>query len=130
MYARTTHDIKVIVKPEFLDEQSDPDNSRYVWAYHVRIENDGRETVQLMSRHWRITDANGTTQEVQGAGVVGEQPMLKPGTSFEYTSGAPLATPSGFMVGRYHMVSETGERFEVDIPAFSLDCPHMRPQIH
>ncbi len=130
MYARTTRDIKVTVKPEFLEDQSDPDCGRFVWAYHVRIENDGTETVQLMSRYWKITDANGASQEVQGAGVVGEQPMLKPGAAYEYSSGTPLGTSSGFMVGRYQMVTETGERFDVDIPAFSLDCPHLTPRIH
>jgi ApaG protein len=90
----------------------------------VRIENNGKETVQLRSRYWRITDNRGQVQEVRGPGVVGEQPVLRPGESFEYTSGTPLATPSGIMVGAYHMETKGGESFAVRIPAFSLDSPH------
>ena len=93
VYALTTRSITVLVEPEFLEDQSDPEEHRFVWAYHVRIENQGAQTVQLKSRYWRITDEMGHVQEVTGAGVIGEQPMLSPGQSFEYTSGTPLATP-------------------------------------
>jgi len=113
-----------VVKPFYLEDQSSPPEDHYVWAYHVRIENHGPETVQLRRRHWRITDALGRQQEVKGAGVVGEQPVLKPGESFEYTSGTPLPTPSGIMVGSYEMETKAGESFAVAIPAFSLDSPH------
>ena len=124
MYEKTTHSITITVQPFYLDEQSSPDEEHYVWAYKVNIENGGGQTVKLLNRHWRITDSFGRLQEVQGAGVVGEQPVLKPGDSFEYTSGTPLPTPSGIMVGTYEMESEQGERFKVDIPAFSLDSPY------
>ena len=129
-YAETTKAIKISVEPFYLDEQSEPDDAHFVWAYHVRIENTGNETVQLMTRHWRITDSMGNTQEVQGDGVVGEQPVLTPGGSFEYTSGTPLSTPSGIMVGTYQMKTDTGERFDVNIPAFSLDSPYQAAQVH
>lgn len=124
LYSATTRSIRVSVKPVFLDDQSAPAENHYVWAYHVKIENGGTETVQLRSRYWRITDAQGRVQEVQGAGVVGEQPILSPGESFEYTSGTPLATPSGIMAGSYEMERLDGSRFEVEIPAFSLDSPY------
>ena len=124
MYSSITRSIRGSVKPVFLDEQSSPSNEHYVWAYQVRIENDGSETVQLINRHWHITDEMGRIQEVRGAGVVGEQPTLRPGESFEYTSGTPLDSPSGIMVGSYEMETSAGERFDVDIPAFSLDSPY------
>lgn len=130
MYEETTRTIRVMVEPVFLDDQSSPSDDHYVWAYHVRIENLGRETVQLRTRHWRITDANGRIHDVRGDGVVGEQPVLHPGEAFEYTSGTPLATPSGIMVGDYAMESETGEKFTVAIPAFSLDSPHQKRSLH
>ena len=130
MYTQTTRSITVTVSPFFLEDQSSPDESHYVWAYHVRIENAGGETVQLRNRHWRITDSFGRVQEVRGAGVVGEQPVLRPGDSFEYTSGTPLPTPSGIMVGTYQMENQSGERFEVAVPAFSLDSPHQSVQIN
>ncbi len=130
MYSSITRAIRVTVEPIFLDEQSSPLDSHFVWAYQVKIENDGVETVQLINRHWQITDALGRLQEVRGEGVVGEQPVLRPGEKFEYTSGTPLATPSGIMVGSYEMVTMTGERFDVDIPAFSLDSPHQAKQIN
>jgi ApaG protein len=130
MYSKTTQAIEVSVKPIYLDEQSAPDEGRFVWAYQVRIENKGDKRVQLLNRYWRITDALGRIHEVRGAGVVGEQPVLLPGEAFEYTSGTPLPTSSGFMVGTYEMVSDSGDRFEVDIPAFSLDCPHEPAQFH
>jgi ApaG protein len=130
MYSQTTRSITVTVKPFYLEDQSSPDDSHYVWAYHVRIENGSGETVQLRNRYWRITDSLGRIQEVRGAGVVGEQPVLKPGDSFEYTSGTPLPTPSGFMVGIYQMETGTGERFEVAVPAFSLDSPHQPARLN
>jgi ApaG protein len=123
MYSETTREIKVTVEPVYLEDQSSPTENRFVWAYRVRIENLGRETVQLRARHWRITDANGRLQEVRGAGVVGEQPVLQPGQAFEYTSGTPLGTPSGIMVGTYQMESGDGEHFDIKVPAFSLDSP-------
>ncbi|HZU88862.1 MAG TPA: Co2+/Mg2+ efflux protein ApaG [Stellaceae bacterium] len=124
MYSQTTRSIKVTVRPFYLEDQSSPTDNHYVWAYHVRIENCGTETVQLRRRHWRIADNQGRVQEVRGPGVVGEQPVLAPGESFEYTSGTPLATPSGIMVGTYDMETRNGETFAVAIPAFSLDSPH------
>lgn len=124
MYSETTRSIQVTVQPIYLEDQSAPDEQRFVWAYHVRIENRGPETVQLRTRHWRITDGLGRIQEVKGAGVVGEQPVLEPGGTFEYTSGTPLPTPSGFMQGSYQMETRSGERFDVAIPPFSLDSPH------
>ena len=120
-YRTVTRHIEVRVRPTFLPERSSPENSYFFWAYTITLTNLGRETVQLKTRHWRITDANGRLQEVRGAGVVGEEPVLKPGESFEYTSGVPLPTPSGFMVGSYGMVTAAGESFDIDIPAFSLD---------
>ncbi len=129
-YAHTTRAITVSVEPFYLDDQSAPADNHYVWAYHVRIENKGTETVQLLARHWRITDSQGHVQEVRGEGVVGEQPVLRPGESFEYTSGTPLPTPSGIMVGTYQMKTTRGERFDVDVPAFSLDSPYQAVQLH
>jgi len=123
MYRTVTRNIEVTVEPRFLPERSSFEKSYFFWAYTIEITNRGDETVQLKTRHWRITDANGKLQEVRGAGVVGEEPVLKPGESFEYTSGVPLPTPSGFMVGTYGMISDAGERFDIDIPAFSLDSP-------
>ena len=130
MYRTTTRSIEVRVTPRFLEERSSPEKGQYFWAYTIEIVNRGPETVQLQSRHWRITDAMGRTQEVRGAGVVGEQPVLKPGQSFEYTSGVPLTTASGFMAGTYGMVSAKGERFDIEIPAFSLDSPGMRRTVN
>ena len=130
MYEETTNGIKVSVRPVYLEDQSSPEDDHYVWAYNVRIENQGTQQVQLMNRHWRITDAMGRSQDVRGAGVVGEQPILQPGDSYEYTSGTPLQTPSGIMMGEYEMACQDGSGFEVTIPAFSLDSPHMSQQIH
>ncbi len=130
MYTETTHDIRIVVRPVFLDEQSSPEEDHYVWAYQVMIENQGGETVQLLNRYWHITDAGGRVQEVRGPGVIGEQPVLRPGESFEYTSGCPLPTPSGIMVGSYEMAAGDGRRFDVSIPAFSLDSPHCPAQVH
>lgn len=123
MYRSTTRNIEIEVEPFYLEDRSDPDDGRYVWAYRVTIANNSDQPVQLIARYWRITDAAGRVEEVRGPGVVGEQPELNPGDSFQYTSGCPLRTPSGFMVGSYTMRKEGGELFEVDIPAFALDLP-------
>lgn len=130
VYQETTRAITVTVEPRYLDQQSDPERSHYVWAYHVHIENGSNNTVQLMSRHWRITDARGQTQEVVGDGVVGEQPVLGPGDSFDYTSGTPLTTPTGFMAGTYQLETPEGERFNIAVPTFSLDSPHISAPLH
>jgi ApaG protein len=122
-YLAVTRQIEVKVIPRFLAERSSPENGYFFWAYTITLTNLGAETVQLKTRHWRITDALGRFQEVRGAGVVGEEPVLKPGENFEYTSGVPLPTSSGFMTGTYGMVSAAGEAFEIQIPAFSLDTP-------
>jgi len=123
MYRAVTRGIEVVVEPSFLADKSSVPHSQFFWAYRIAIINCGTETVQLKSRHWIITDSNGREQVVRGAGVVGEQPVLSPGEKFEYTSGVPLETPSGFMTGRYQMVTDRGEPFEIDIPTFSLDSP-------
>ncbi|MEX2641936.1 MAG: Co2+/Mg2+ efflux protein ApaG [Acetobacterales bacterium] len=130
MYTATTKDISVSVEPTYLADQSSPDDNHFVWAYRVRIENAGSETVQLKTRYWRITDSLGRVQEVRGSGVVGEQPVLSPGQAFEYTSGTPLPTPSGIMVGTYQVETRQGTRFDVEIPAFSLDSPHQEVRIN
>ena len=130
MYSETTKSIRVTVNPTFLEDQSSPGENHFVWAYHVLIENTGVGTVRLLSRHWKITDSMGRLQEVRGAGVVGEQPVLEPGGSFEYTSGTPLPTPSGIMVGSYEMEAADGDRFSVSVPAFSLDSPHQVAQLN
>lgn len=123
MYRALTRDIEVTVEPYYLEEQSDPDDSRYVWGYRIVIANHSDLVVKLMTRYWHITDENGQVDEVNGPGVIGEQPVLRPGDTYEYSSGCPLDTPSGFMFGRYGMEAEDGETFDVDIPAFSLDSP-------
>ena len=124
MYRAVTRDIEVTVSPRFLSDRSAPDKGQFFWAYTIEISNNGGETVQLKTRYWHITDAFGRVQEVRGAGVVGEEPVIPPGESFEYTSGVPLQTPSGIMAGRYGMVTDDGENFDIDIPAFSLDSVH------
>ncbi len=121
MYRAVTRNIEVTVSPRFLPDRSAPDKGHFFWAYTVEITNLGQKTVQLKTRHWHITDAQGRVQEVRGAGVVGEEPVLGPGESFEYTSGVPLPTSSGFMSGSYSMVTTDGERFDIEVPAFSLD---------
>jgi len=130
VYSETTRSIKVTVEPIYLEDQSSPSDNHYVWAYRVRIENLGGQTVQLRRRHWRITDGMGRLHEVRGPGVVGEQPVLAPGQSFEYTSGTPLSTPSGIMVGSYEMETPDGGSFAVAIPAFSLDSPHQQVRLN
>ncbi|MCX8134865.1 MAG: Co2+/Mg2+ efflux protein ApaG [Roseococcus sp.] len=130
-YTAVTRGVRVTVRSFYLADQSEPEAGRYVWAYKVEIANEGRETVQLLKRTWLITDAQGRTLRVHGEGVVGEQPVLEPGESFEYTSGTPLPTPSGFMRGLYHMVvTDTGEPFDAEVPAFSLDSPHQSGRLH
>jgi ApaG protein len=130
LYNATTLGITVSVQPLFLEEQSAPAEGRYVWAYHVVIENRGGEQVQLLNRHWRITNGVGRIEEVRGPGVVGQQPVLAPGERFEYTSGTPLSTPSGIMMGSYEMVRQDGSRFEIAIPAFSLDSPYEAKRVN
>jgi len=130
MYRAITRNIEVVVTPRFVPDRSSPENNYFFWAYTIAITNNGTDTVQLKTRHWRITDASGRRQEVRGPGVVGEEPVLKSGESFEYTSGVPLQTPSGFMVGSYGMVSAGGEHFDIEIPAFSLDSADAKPTIN
>ena len=130
MYQAVTHNIAVTVSPRFLPERSSSEERVYFWAYTIEIRNHGDKTVQLKTRHWVITDGAGQTQEVSGEGVVGKEPVLKPGAVFEYTSGVPLPTPSGFMVGKYGMVTPDGERLDIAIPAFSLDSPHTKRTIN
>ena len=121
MYRAKTRSIEVTVEPSYVESESG--NGRYFWSYTIQITNAGSQIVQVRSRHWRITDGNGRTEEVKGTGVVGKQPVLKPGESFSYTSGCPLTTPSGIMVGTYQVETDGGERFNIAIPAFSLDLP-------
>ena len=123
MYRARTRDIEVSVEPFYLEEQSSVEDSRYVWAYHIVIENHSSVTVQLVHRYWHITDQNGLVDEVDGPGVVGDQPRINPGDAYEYSSGCPLDTPSGVMFGHYDMQTDEGEIFQVAIPAFSLDSP-------
>lgn len=130
MYISTTSNVTVSVEPIYLDHESQPEHNIYVWAYKVRIQNDGEETLQLRTRYWKITDSFGRVQEVRGPGVVGEQPVLDPGQSFEYTSGTPLSTPSGIMSGTYSMEKKDGSILEVDIPPFSLDSPGDNKQVN
>jgi ApaG protein len=122
-YTQTTRGISVTAMPTYLTDRSDPEQNRFVWSYTIFIRNEGEATVQLLNRHWHITDGLGRSHHVRGAGVVGEQPVLKPGEFYEYTSGVPLTTPSGIMQGEYEMALESGDRFEVIIPPFSLDSP-------
>lgn len=130
MYEQVTRSIRVRVRPEYLEAQSAPDEGRYFWSYTVEILNEGSETVQLRSRYWRITDANGHVEEVRGPGVVGQTPVIGPGESFEYTSGCPLKTTSGIMVGSYQMEKTNGALIDIAIPAFSLDSPFARRSLN
>ena len=122
-HSATTRDVTVRVAVSFLPEQSEPARGRWFWAYHVRIENEGRSAVQLVSREWTISDGRGGRHDVQGEGVVGEQPVIEPGTSFDYVSGCPLGTPTGAMEGRYFMIAADGSSFPVEIPRFPLIAP-------
>lgn len=123
MYTSVTRNIQVTVLPEFQPERSNPEQGQFFWVYTIEIANHGETDVQLMHRHWKITDSNGHLEEIRGPGVVGERPMLKPGESFRYTSGCPLRTASGIMSGDYRMIDKKGVEFLVEIPAFSLDSP-------
>lgn len=129
-FEQTTDGIRVQVASAYIDSQSDPDENRHVWAYQVRIENLSEETVQLLTRRWRITDGNGRAHEVIGDGVVGEKPVLEPGDHYEYSSGTPLATSTGFMTGIFQMIDASGRRFSVQVPAFSLDGPELPRAVH
>jgi len=129
-FEETTEGITVRVESFYLEDQSEPIDDHYVWAYRVEVENNGEAVVQLLTRHWVITDSTGKTQEIRGDGVVGHQPVLEPGQSFEYTSGTPLATPSGFMSGSYQMIDGDGRQFDAVVPAFSLDSPFQEKALH
>jgi ApaG protein len=130
-YTAITQGVKISVRSFFLADKSNPDEGEFFWAYRIRIENQGDETVQVLKRTWHITDAQGRTQSVHGDGVVGETPVIDPGKMFEYTSCTPLNTPSGFMRGMYHaVVVPTGEKLDLTIPTFSLDSPHQDHRIH
>ena len=124
MYEALTRGIRVRVTPNYAEDQSTPADSYFFWTYTVEIINESRQSVQLRSRIWRITDGKGRSEEVRGPGVVGQTPVIPPGDSFSYTSGCPLKTPSGIMVGSYQMVGADGAAFQIDIPAFSLDSPY------
>ena len=129
-FEEETNGVHVAVQSYFLESQSDPDQNAFAWAYRIRITNNSSEAVQLLTRHWIITDGNGVMKEVKGDGVVGEQPLLTPGQSYVYTSGTPLATPSGFMHGSYGMQMIGGKPFDIAIPAFSLDSPYSNLNIN
>lgn len=125
MYEQETKGLNVRVEPQFLPEESNPAEGRFVWAYTIEIENRSEADVRLMSRYWKITDAKGVTQEVRGEGVVGQQPLIPPGQSFRYTSAAPLGAPSGMMMGAYSMIRVgDGAPFDIAVPLFLLDSPH------
>ena len=130
MYSKKTKKINITVNPYFLDDQSEPEDQHFVWAYQVTIDNQSNDKVQLKNRYWKIIDSNGSEQEVRGEGVVGEQPILNPGEKFEYTSGTPLSTPSGFMGGYYEMETNEGKRFDAIIPQFSLDSPFIKNNLN
>jgi ApaG protein len=130
MYRKTTNGVRVTVEPRFLAEQSSADERRFFWAYTVEIANTRAAPVQVLARHWIITDGNGHRQDVRGAGVVGEQPIVTPGEAFTYTSGCPLTTPSGIMAGSYQVREPDGTEFQVAIPAFSLDLPGAKPVLN
>jgi len=130
-YTAVTNGVKVTVRSFYLADRSKPEENEFFWAYRIRIENGGDAPVQVLKRTWHITDAQARTQSVHGDGVVGETPVIEPGKAFEYTSGTPLSTSSGFMGGLYHaIIVPTGENFEVTIPTFSLDSPHQNHRVH
>ena len=126
-HSAATRDVIVRVSVSFLAEQSEPAKGRWFWAYHIRIENKGKTAVQLLDRHWTIVDGRGRRHEVRGEGVVGEQPVIEPGGSYDYVSGCPLQTPTGAMEGSYHMVCEDGSSFQAAIPRFPLIGPAVTP---
>lgn len=129
-FEAVTNSIRVAVQSYFLEGQSDPETAQFVWAYRIKISNESEETVQLLNRHWIISDAGGGVQEVQGEGVIGEQPVIAPGQHFVYTSGTPLSTASGFMRGTYEMQNENGDHFFIEIPTFSLDSPYYSQNVN
>jgi ApaG protein len=122
-HATTTRGVTVRVSVSYLAEQSLPERGRWFWSYHIRIENDAAQAVQLLTRHWIITDGRGARHSVEGEGVVGEKPLIEPGASYDYVSGCPLQTPTGSMQGAYRMIGEDGQTFEVAIPKFALTAP-------
>lgn len=124
MSRAVTRGVRIDVEPEYLEHQSDPRRGLWMFGYHVTIRNEGTEPVQLISRHWIITDATGRVEDVRGPGVIGEQPVIAPGRSFEYRSGCPLPTPMGTMHGTYQMVTQKGERFDATIAPFTLAEPY------
>ncbi|MEO1282619.1 MAG: Co2+/Mg2+ efflux protein ApaG [Pseudomonadota bacterium] len=124
MYQAVTRGIRITVEPQFVEDQSTPDEGYFFWSYTVDIANESEDAVQLTSRYWQITDSDGRSEEVRGPGVVGQTPSIPPGESFTYTSGCPLATPSGIMSGSYKMATEEGDVFDAVVPAFSLDCDY------
>ena len=130
MYSKTTNGVTVTVTPYFLEDQSSPQESHFVWAYQVIIKNSGNSSIKLNHRNWLIIDANGKVMNIQGEGVVGEFPTIEPGESFEYTSGTPLKTNNGMMQGFYLMSQNNGDQIKIDIPAFSLDSPYNKKKIH
>ena len=130
MYSKTTNDVTVTVTPYFLDDQSSPQESHFVWAYQVNITNSGNKSIKVSHRKWLIIDANGKVINVQGEGVVGEFPIIEPGQTFEYTSGTPLETNSGIMQGFYLVSQDNGEKLKIDIPTFSLDSPYDKKKVH
>jgi ApaG protein len=130
VYTETTEAIRISVQALFLGDRSEPDDDQYFWAYHIRIENTGTGTVQLLTRHWKIVDMAGHEQNVIGDGVIGDQPVLAPGQAFEYASGTSLSAPSGFMSGHFRMISQTGTLFDAIVPAFSLDSPFAAHPVH
>ena len=126
IYECTTNGVTVRVSPRFLDDESQPAEYKFLWAYTVEIENNNAFPVQLLTRYWKITDRNGRIQEVSGRGVVGQEPVIEAGEAFHYTSGAPLSAPSGVMQGVYGLSNMNGEDMDIHIPAFSLDSPYER----
>lgn len=130
MYQAETHGVRVSVSPKFMDGESNPAQGKYFWAYTIEIVNLSRQTMQLMTRHWFITDGKGEIHEVRGDGVVGQQPVLRPDESFSYTSGCPLTTPDGTMSGFYAMLCEDGSVLDVEVPLFPLDSPHVKKVLH
>jgi ApaG protein len=129
-YRETTNYISVSVSPEYLHQQSEPSDNHFTWAYHVHIENSGRTSIQVLARHWKVTDIKGQSHEIVGDGLVGKQPVLKSGEVFRYSSGTPLSTPSGFMSGSFLLISEGGELFNALVPSFSLDSPLTNRPLH
>jgi ApaG protein len=130
MYQAETHGVRVTVSPKFMEAESTPEQGRYFWAYTIEIVNLSERTMQLMTRHWLITDGRGEVHEVRGEGVIGKQPVLQPGESFSYTSGCPLMTPDGSMSGSYAMLGDDGTTFEVEVPLFPLDSPYVKKVLH